>query len=236
MPAGRGEASKLVMNNTLPPASKTTDSRGGGKMGMDSMQSARVGWDPPRVEVNARDRAPVRSEKTCMKVRGDMNQERKAHTTGLEAGGRAPSLSASSGSKGSVAAMTEALFVEDIILPEQYFAPLRHKRRTGGEERLLLAVLDDAIHCFQSNIAARTPRRQRLFREAEQWLLEETDASVTLEYNCTVFGLDAEHIRARIREWRDRACAKARPAHMVAAAVPAERPESTPELQEAVCA
>jgi hypothetical protein len=133
-------------------------------------------------------------------------------------------------------ALRESLFEEDVILPEQYFARLRQKGDFPAEQRLLFAVLEDAVHCFQANLFARTVRRQQAFEEAEQWLLEpEMDATVTLEYVCDVFGFDAEYVRTGLRQWRDRQ----RATEHVAAVVPTTRrdelgqPAQTP-LQLAV--
>jgi len=99
----------------------------------------------------------------------------------------------------------QPLFVEEVMLPEQYFAQLRQRADFPGEQRLLLAVLEDAVHCFQANLLARSPRRQQAFDEAEEWLLEpEVDAKVTLEYVCDVFGFNVEYLRAGLRQWRDR--------------------------------
>jgi hypothetical protein len=97
------------------------------------------------------------------------------------------------------------VFEDDVMLPDQYFARLRHRADHPGEQRLLLAVLEDAVHCFQTNVSARTPRRRNLFAEAEEWLLEDgVDASVTFGYVCDVFDLDMEYVRAGLRRWRDR--------------------------------
>ena len=102
-------------------------------------------------------------------------------------------------------ALRESLFEEDVMLPEQSFARLRQKADFPAEQRLLFAVLEDAVHCFQANLFARTIRRQQAFEEAEQWLLEpQMDATVTLEYVCDVFGFDAEYVRTGLRQWRDR--------------------------------
>jgi hypothetical protein len=98
-----------------------------------------------------------------------------------------------------------AVFEDDIMLPEQYFARLCHRSDHPGEERLLLAVLEDAVHCFQTNVAARSPRRQRLFEEAEEWLLNDAaDASVSFRYVCDVFKLDVDYLRSGLQRWRDR--------------------------------
>src|SRR5262245_7333147 len=41
-----------------------------------------------------------------------------------------------------------------------------------GEEKLVLAVLQDAVNCFQTNALAGRPWGKRLFQEAEEWILE----------------------------------------------------------------
>lgn len=101
------------------------------------------------------------------------------------------------------------LFVEDVLLPEQYFGGLRRQVHASGEEQLFLAILEDAVHCFRTNLFATTPRRQRMYEEAEQWLLGESDASVSFEYVCQLFDLDMDWLRAGLERWRDRELAKA---------------------------
>lgn len=93
---------------------------------------------------------------------------------------------------------------EDLVLPEQYFDRLRRKGSCPGEEQLMLAVLEDAVHCYKANLFAHNVRRQKLFAEAEEWLFDpESDAIVTFDYVCGVFGLDAGYLRAGLRRWRE---------------------------------
>ena len=51
----------------------------------------------------------------------------------------------------------------DPVVFEQFF---KHAIR-GGEERLMLAVLQDAIECFQANALSEQPWEKKLFQEAE---------------------------------------------------------------------
>ncbi len=128
------------------------------------------------------------------------------------------------------------LFEDDVMLPEQYFARLRHRADYPGEQRLLLAVLEDAVHCFRTNLLARTPRRRHLFEEAEEWLFADTcEALVTFAYVCDVFDLDQDSIRAGLQRWRDDQRAKqgARTAPIRAVAREREE-ESLPLLGHAV--
>ena len=61
------------------------------------------------------------------------------------------------------------MFEPDTLLPEQFFSLLGRKP-LQGEKRLLLAMLEDAVHCFQTYLLARKPHERRLFQEAEEWI------------------------------------------------------------------
>ena len=41
-----------------------------------------------------------------------------------------------------------------------------------GEERLMFAVLENAVEYFQKYVIARKPSGKQLFREAEEWFLD----------------------------------------------------------------
>ena len=62
------------------------------------------------------------------------------------------------------------LFEPDILLPVQYFAALKRKRVSCGEHRLLVAIMQDAIECFQKHLHARDSKRRQLYIEAEAWI------------------------------------------------------------------
>jgi hypothetical protein len=49
---------------------------------------------------------------------------------------------------------------------------LRRKTLFEPEKRLMLAILEDAINCFQDNLLAQDVRNSRLFHEAEEWIVE----------------------------------------------------------------
>jgi len=63
-----------------------------------------------------------------------------------------------------------SLFEPDTLVSAQYFENLRSKT-LEPEKRLMLAVLEDAINCFQDNLLAQSGKRKRLFEEAEDWIL-----------------------------------------------------------------
>lgn len=102
----------------------------------------------------------------------------------------------------------------ECILPEQFFG--RARSHESGERRLLAAVLDDAIACFQRFLFPAGQRQRRLYQEAEQWIMERTRASAdacpnfSFDRVCDVLGLDADGVRDRLMLWRDAQLATAR--------------------------
>src|SRR5574340_891885 len=110
------------------------------------------------------------------------------------------------------AASRSGLFQPDILVPAQFFPSQRggsaHKR---GEGQLLIAILEDAVHCYQKYLLARTRQDRRLFHEAEEWLMcpettlrEHERPVVSFEYICSVLDLDPGFLRAGLRRWRER--------------------------------
>jgi len=91
----------------------------------------------------------------------------------------------------------------DDFLPDQIFTTRRGK--TQPMRRLMTAVLRDAIGCFQKHLLDPTHRGQRLFRDAEQWIMAE-DAVTPLQFSdvCDLLGLEPDYLRCRLREWQGR--------------------------------
>ena len=66
----------------------------------------------------------------------------------------------------------ESLFQPDILLSFQHQATYRRRFNLEPEKLLMLAVLEDAIVCFQDNLGATCRRKQALYTDAEQWILD----------------------------------------------------------------
>jgi hypothetical protein len=98
-----------------------------------------------------------------------------------------------------------SLFEPDVLLPAQFFAAFR---REGGLERerlLMLAVLEDAVDCYQKYAHARDPRGRQLFEEARDWVVS-TDRTwlFSFENICDTLEICADYVRRGLRDWRDR--------------------------------
>ena len=69
----------------------------------------------------------------------------------------------------STLAPDDSLSQADIILPSQYFESVG-SAGLSGEQRLMLAVLVDAINVLQSWQGGGSARKRRDFGEAAQWV------------------------------------------------------------------
>ena len=81
---------------------------------------------------------------------------------------------------------------------------MKRKRFPSGEHRLLVAIMRDAIDCFQKHIHARDAKRRQLFLDADAWICDEDDRSAFSFTNCCeTLGLTPEYVRRGLIEWRD---------------------------------
>ena len=98
------------------------------------------------------------------------------------------------------------LLQPDTLLPSQYFAALRRKGAHEPERRLVIAVLQDAVDCFQKHLIARDRKAQQLFRDAEEWV-GSTDRSwpFAFENVCDLLQINAEYLRRGLHSWKHRA-------------------------------
>ena len=72
------------------------------------------------------------------------------------------------------------------------------------EMALMLAVLEEAISCFQRYVLAQGGKGKRLFREAEQWIMEKDDKRLfSFENICEVLGLSPGFVRSGLLRWKE---------------------------------
>ena len=73
-----------------------------------------------------------------------------------------------------------------------------------GEERLMFAVLENAVEYFQKYVLARNPGGKQRFQEAEEWFLEkDSEALYSFENICETLGLHPDHIRKGLMAWKE---------------------------------
>ncbi len=74
--------------------------------------------------------------------------------------------------------MVASLFQPDVLLPAQYFEKNQKKIEMMPEKALMLAILEDAVCCFQKYLLASDRRGRILFKEAESWIFDGDDSGV----------------------------------------------------------
>jgi len=108
------------------------------------------------------------------------------------------------------AKQVDKLVEPDVVMPSQFFGTIRRQAPAKrGEYQLLVAVLEDAVHCFQKYLLARDKPGQRLFREAEEWMMveghEPRDApTLSFQFVCDMLDVDPLYLRWGLQRWRER--------------------------------
>ncbi|SRR6266851_762564 len=69
-------------------------------------------------------------------------------------------------------------------------------------KRLMLAVLLNAIRCYQSNFGARSVRQRIEFYEARQWLFDGcSEGPFSLHSVCSVLGIEPRKVQRAVSDW-----------------------------------
>ncbi len=96
-----------------------------------------------------------------------------------------------------------SLFQPDTLLPEQYLDTFRRKLHLEPEKKLVLAVLEDAIACFQKYVFAREGKSKTLFQEAEDWVWDtNNDWLFSFANVCETLGFNPAYMRQGLAQWR----------------------------------
>jgi hypothetical protein len=102
-----------------------------------------------------------------------------------------------------------SLFEPDTLLSAQYLENFRRKTLLEPEKRLMLAVLEDAINCFQVNVMARSGRRKKLFNESEDWIMGwDDDWIFSFVSVCELLGFNPEYVRRGLLRWKEKKLAR----------------------------
>jgi hypothetical protein len=85
------------------------------------------------------------------------------------------------------------------IVSGQYLGIFGHNEMLEPEKALLLAVLEDAIHCFRHYSTAYDRAGAGRFHEAESWIMRHgRDGVFAFDSVCESLGLDPEYMRRGI--------------------------------------
>src|SRR5580658_3542948 len=89
------------------------------------------------------------------------------------------------------------------ILPCQYF-DLSGGHRLTGEQRLMLAMLADAINVYQQGALSRSTRKRLLYIDAERWILGGATNLHAFSFDtvCDALGINPAVLRRRMVAWK----------------------------------
>jgi hypothetical protein len=107
-----------------------------------------------------------------------------------------------------------SLFQVDTLAAQQYHDTYRRKFPQQPEIRLMLAVLEDAINCYQDNIFAMNKKRMQLFKEASDWFMSDDIGWIfSFESICAILNLEPDYFRQGLQRWatKQRAARNAKP-------------------------
>jgi hypothetical protein len=97
-----------------------------------------------------------------------------------------------------------ALSIPDMVLQARYLENVRRKIILEPEMRLMCAMLEDAINCFQTCSGIQRGPQKRLFNDAEEWIMAtDHDWIFSFVNVCENLGLSPEYIRQGLRRWRE---------------------------------
>lgn len=97
------------------------------------------------------------------------------------------------------------VFQPDLLLPLQFFTALRGRSQGDGQRRLMIAVLEDAIECFQKYTDAKDSRSRQLGTEAEEWFLTDDPTWLFSFVNvCEILDINPEFLRRGLLAWKEK--------------------------------
>ena len=100
--------------------------------------------------------------------------------------------------------LINSIFQPDSLATTQFEDTMHRATPLEPEKKLLLAVLEDAVICFQDNFLARERKKRQLFEETEQWIFtEHSDRLFAFETLCHSLSLNPHYIRHGLRQWQE---------------------------------
>ena len=88
------------------------------------------------------------------------------------------------------------------ILPSQYFDS-SGGYRMSGEQRLMLALLADAINVYQQGVLSRSTRKRLLYIDAERWITGSNQKlPFSFENVCDALSINPSVLRRKMIDWK----------------------------------
>jgi hypothetical protein len=110
------------------------------------------------------------------------------------------------------------------ILPEQFYGARRGTSEGEPLRRLMIAMLVDAIRCFETKFDARQPATRQEFAEVRSWIFSDADDGVfSFRAVCDALAVDPGAIRKGLTRWQENGFAGGRRQTIRRSTLPAKR-------------
>lgn len=91
------------------------------------------------------------------------------------------------------------------VLPLQFYGARRGTSEVEPLRRLMVAMLVDAVRCFESGLDARQPAARQQFAEARSWIFSDADDGVfSFRALCDALEVDPAAIRQGLSRWQEK--------------------------------
>jgi hypothetical protein len=107
----------------------------------------------------------------------------------------------------------EAEFSEpQAVLPLQFYGARRGTSEVEPLRRLMVAMLVDAVRCFQTKFETRQSARRQEFAEVRSWIFSDADdGPFSLRAVCDALEIDPKAIRNGLARWEEERLAGQKP-------------------------
>jgi len=124
-----------------------------------------------------------------------------------------------------------SLFQPDTLLPDQFLDTFRRKLHLEPEKKLMLAILEDAVACFQKFLLARDSKGKAQFRDTEDWIFQGTDLGIfSFDIVCETLGLEPNYVRRGLAHWKKQRVAQQTQAQVISLRPPRNKLRRGPAL------
>ena len=95
-------------------------------------------------------------------------------------------------------------FEPDVLVRDKYSDACRPNIYLQPERMLMLAVLEDAIYCFQRFYPPANARERNRFQDAEEWFSDDRlDWPYSFANVCQILDFDTDYLRQGLLRWKE---------------------------------
>jgi hypothetical protein len=100
----------------------------------------------------------------------------------------------------------------EAIMPVQFYGPRRQSPDLQPVQRLLIAMLVDAVRCFQTRFGTTQSEKRLEFAEARGWIFsDKNDGPFSFRTVCEALDLDPKTIRKDLSRWAEERASGVKP-------------------------